>query len=163
MIKGINYWAFANNPDVTLRDPVQAMRRARQIGFDSIELTVEPEGLVSQSMTQKEADKLRNEAGSLGIELKTLASGLAWGTSPTHPDGEVRERAIENAIRMIEIASWLGIDTLLYLPGMVSAVFVPDFKPQPYDHVDRWAREAVRRLMPHAEKTGVRIAVENVW
>ena len=52
---------------------------------------------------------------------------------------------------------------VLYLPGMVSAPFLPGFEPQPYDVVDQLAREALKRILPTAEKLGVTVAIENVW
>lgn len=164
MIKGINYWAFAPKPDGTPWDQLAAMRRAKELGYDTIELTVDgPEGIISLSTTQADAEKVRNEAAKIGIKLNTVASGLAWGTSPTHPDASVRAQAVENTKKTLQVAAWLGAETILYLPGMVSAVFIPDFVPQRYDLVDTWAKESLAAALPTAEKLGVTIAVENVW
>lgn len=164
MIKGINFWAFGAKPDGTPWDQLGAMRRAKELGYDAIELTVDgPEGLASLSSTQADAERLRNEADKLGIALNTVASGLAWGTSPTHPDATVRAQAVENTKKTLQVAAWLGARTILYLPGMVSAVFVPDYAPQRYDLVDARAKESLTALLPTAEKLGITIAVENVW
>lgn len=163
MKKGINYWAFPPAADGTPQNPLSAMKYAKELGYDCFELTFEPEGLVSLETTQQDAEKVRKEADELGLELQTLASGLAWGTSPTDPDAEVRDKAVQNSVKMLEVASWLGVDSILYLPGMVSVVFIPDFVPQPYEKVDEWAKNAVKRILPTAEKCGVKIGVENVW
>jgi len=163
MKKGINYWAFMPEADGSPQDPIKAMRSAKELGYDCFELTVEPTGIISLATSQQQAENVRKEADAIGIKLLTLASGLAWGTSPTHPDPTVRDKAVQNSIKMLEIASWLGVETILYLPGMVSATFIPDFAPQPYDKVDAWAKEALKRILPTAEKLGVKIGVENVW
>jgi L-ribulose-5-phosphate 3-epimerase len=163
MLKGINYWAFAPVPGESPLSPLDAMRYSRDLGFDSFELTVEAEGPMSVGTSRTGAEKIRTEAEKIGIQLPTVASGLAWASSPTDPKAEVRERAVFNALKTIEIASWLGAKTILYLPGMVSAPFIPDFEPQPYDVVDRRAREALKRILPTAEKLNVKIGVENVW
>ncbi len=163
MKKGINYWAFPPEADGTPQNPLNAMKYAKELGYDCFELTFEPEGLISLATTQQEAEKVRREADELGLELRTLASGLAWGTSPTDPSADVRDKAVRNSIKMLEAASWLGVESVLYLPGMVSAVFVPDFAPQPYDKVDEWAKESLKRILPTAEKLNVSIGVENVW
>ncbi len=164
MIKGINFWAFAPGPDGTPWDQVSALRRAKELGYDTFEFTVDgDQGLISLSASQAEVEKVRDEATKLGIGLPTVASGLAWGTSPTDPRPEVRAKAVENAKATLRIASWLGAETILYLPGMVSASFVPDFAPQRYDKVDTWARESLSAILPLAEELGVTIAVENVW
>lgn len=163
MKKGINYWAFTPEADGSPKDPITAMQYAKELGYDCFELTVEPQGVISLATTRQEAENVRQKAGAIGMKLLTLASGLAWGTSPTHPDPAVRERAVQNALKMLEMASWLGVETILYLPGMVSAVFIPDFVPQRYDLVDQWAKEAIKRILPTAEKLRVKIGVENVW
>ena len=163
MQKGINYWAFLPEADGSPRDPVKAMQTAKELGYDCFELTVEPTGVISLATTQAQAERVRQEADQIGLKLRTLASGLAWGTSPTHPDPAVRAKAVQNSVKILEIASWLGVETILYLPGMVSATFIPDFAPQPYDQVDARAKESLQRILPAAEKLGVKIGVENVW
>ncbi len=163
IIKAINYWAFPAKPDGSPRDPVEAMRMAKDLGFDAFELTVEAEGRLNLNTTERDAEGIRREAESIGISLITVASGLAWGTSPTDPREEVRRKAVEDYKKILDIASWLGAETILYLPGMVSAVFIPDYVPQRYDLVDKRAKEALKELIPYAEKVGVKIAVENVW
>jgi len=163
MKKGINGWAFPPNSDGSPIDPLTAMRQAKDLGYDCFEVTIEEQGAVSLETNEEGAGRIRREAERIGIELITAASGLAWGASPTDPDPTVRERALANSKRAIEVCGWLGVRTLLYLPGMVSAVFIPGFKPQGYETVDRLAREAIRSLLPLAERLKVTLAVENVW
>lgn len=163
MIKGINYWAFEPAAGGGNMDPVAAMEAARRLGYDAFELTVEAEGRVSLETTAADAEALRREADRIGLELITAASGLAWGCSPTHPDPSVRARAVEQYRQIIRVSGWLGVETLLYLPGMVSAVSVDDYPPQSYDEVDARARAAIGELLPVAEKAGVKLGVENVW
>jgi len=163
MFKGINYWAFPASADGLPPDPIEALRRAKELGYDAFELTVERHGLVSLETTRDTAERVRTEAARVGIELETVACGLAWGDSPTHPDENVRRRAIEIYRKVIEVASWLGARTLLYLPGMVSAVFIPDFPTQPYEAVRMRATEAIDALLPVAEKAHICLGIENVW
>ncbi len=163
IIKAINYWAFPADSNGNPYDPVEAMRVAKELGFNAFELTVEAEGKISLEITESEAREIKREAEGMGISLLTVASGLAWGTSPTDPREDVRKKAVSDYKKILSIASWLGAETILYLPGMVSAVFIPDYEPQRYDVVDKRAKEALEELIPHAEKVGVRIAVENVW
>lgn len=163
MKKGINYWAFPPERDGTSMDTLKSVRYARELGYDCFELTVESKGLISPAMSKQDALTLRRQAEAEGVELLTLASGLAWGTSPTDPDPHIRSKSIEIYSKILEICSWLEVHTLLYLPGMVSAIFAPSFPAQPYEKVDLLAKEAIRSLLPIAEKLKIRIAVENVW
>ena len=157
MLKGINYWAFSG------ADPIAAMAAAKDMGFDCFEFTVEPAGLISLDTTKADAERVRNEAAKIGIQLMTVAAGLSWGTPPTHPDPAVRKQAVKNTIQIVKVAAWLGAESVLYVPGMVSAVFIPEFAPQPYDKVLQWARESLQKVLPTAEKLGIKIGVENVW
>jgi len=163
MIKGINFWAFPLKDDGSPMDPIEAMCMAKELGYEAFEHTVEASGPVSLETTEEQAEEIRKEAEKIGLRLDTVASGLAWGTSPTDPDESVRNKAVENTKKVLQVASWLGAETILYLPGMVSVCFVPDFTPQPYDKVDAWAKEGIKKILPTAEKLGVKIGVENVW
>jgi L-ribulose-5-phosphate 3-epimerase len=163
MKKGIIYWAFPAEDDGQPPNPVAVLQQAKALGYDCVELTVEAHGLISLDTTRAQAEEVRRAADAAEVELLTLASGLAWGVPPTHPDAKVRDQAVTNCTKMLEIAGWLGAKTLLHLPGMVSAVFATEFKPQPYEQVYGWAREAIQRLLPTAERLGVTIGVENVW
>ena len=163
MKKGINYWAFPPRDDGSPITQVQAIHAAAALGYDALELTVEAQGALTCGTGREEACALRRAAEGAGIELLTVASGLAWGVSPTDPDPAVRARAIENYSRTLELCSWLGAGTLLYLPGMVSASFVPTFVPQPYEAVASRAKAAVEALLPTAARLKVILAVENVW
>ncbi|MBK5261975.1 MAG: sugar phosphate isomerase/epimerase [Peptostreptococcaceae bacterium] len=163
MIKGINYWAFPAKKDGSLLTGVEVLERAVELGYDAVEFTVDGAGAVTPNTTQIEAKALRKEADKRNITLKTLAAGLAWGDSPTSPDPAVRAKAVENSKKQLQIASWLGCSTILYLPGMVSACFVPGFAPQPYDKVQRWATESLSAVLPLAKELNVKIGIENVW
>jgi len=163
MKKGINYWAFPSNRDGSPLGRLNAMKYAKQLGYDCLELTIEAEGELTGSTSRDDAMALRKAADSVGIELATVASGLAWGESPTDPDPVVRAKAVESYKRALELSSWLGAKSLLYLPGMVSVCFVPDYAPQPYELVAQRAKEAVLALLPTAQKCKVVMAVENVW
>lgn len=164
MKKGINYWAFPPGEVSGLPGLLHTLTYARDLGYDTFEPTVDGPGApLSVTSTQNEVEQIRRHAESVSLEIPTVASGLAWGVSPTHPDSAVRAQAVENARSVLQIAAWIGADTILYLPGMVSAVFVPDFEPQQYDHVQTWARESLMRVLETAEKLGITVAVENVW
>jgi len=163
MKKGINYWAFPPKKDGSLLTPKEAFVYAKELGYDCFELTVEGSGPFSLDTTKKEAEAIRKSADEVGISLFTVASGLAWGCSPTHPDKAVRKQATSNSKKVIELAAAVGAETILYLPGMVSACFVPEFVPQPYDRVLGWATDSLKEILPTAERYKVRIGVENVW
>ena len=157
MIKGVNYWAF------TYRDLTESMRYAKELGYDSFEPTVDDEGPLSFTTSDADVKSIAAMAGEIGISIKTVASGYAWSRSPTSPDVAVRDKAADDGKRLLEIASLLGAEVVLYIPGIVSASFMPMIVPQAYEVVLERAHESLAPLVPIAKSVGVRIGVENVW
>ncbi|MFQ3668314.1 MAG: sugar phosphate isomerase/epimerase family protein [Fimbriimonadaceae bacterium] len=64
---------------------------------------------------------------------------------------------------MLRISAWLGLRTLLTIPGIVYSFFDASRPTLDYDGVERRAEEGLRKLVPLAEELGVRMAIENVW
>ena len=65
--------------------------------------------------------------------------------------------------RVLPSAIGLLVAFGLLLPGAVYAPWIENFDPVPIDVCDRRAREAVRSLIPKAEKTGVYLNIENIF
>jgi L-ribulose-5-phosphate 3-epimerase len=163
MQKGINYWAFPASQNTTAREPEAVMAYAKELGYDAFEWTVEETGTVSLETNTAVLREIRSAAERIGIGLPTVACGLAWSYSPSSPDTAVRDQAVANTTRTLEIAAELGAETVLYIPGAVSAVFVPGLGPVAYSTVMDHAVDSVERVLPTAERLGVKLGVENVW
>ena len=150
-----SYWMFEGGSEAEL--PIlEAMRQAKSLGFDAIELCVFFDGVLTDKTTESECKQILEYAKQTGIEISSLASGESWGSSPTSNIPEVRSRIIEFTRRALQITSWLGSDVYLYVPGTVSAEV-------PYDVCHSRAVDGVDQLLSVAESTGVFIGIENVW
>ena len=64
---------------------------------------------------------------------------------------------------MLEVASWLKVNTILVVPGAVDVIFDPTRPVVSYEVVYQRAQESLKKLVPLAEKFKVNIAIENVW
>lgn len=156
--KGINIWSFA--PGKTVYD---CMKLAKTAGFEGIELALDETGEVSLDSSEKDILVLKRSADELGIELTSLASGLYWSYSFTSSNVGHRQKASEVAMKQIEIAAWLGVDTVLIIPGSVGVDFIPGHEVVPYDIVYDLALEAIGKLADYAKQHKVHIGLENVW
>jgi len=156
MKKGISGWAFTD------RDPDVCFSLAKQQGFDGIELVLGTHGPVTYEATKEQMVALREKAESYGLEMYSLVCDQCWQYPLTANDPAVRQKAEDMVRRQLEIASWLGCDTILVLPGMVEGL-TPGGEVVPYDVVYDRALEALKRLAPYAEACGVTIGLENVW
>ncbi len=160
MRKSINLWAFPYPDKWSLAECFQI---ARDAGFDAVEPNFALEGEFSAESSDDEIRAVKRMADEAGIAVSGVCSFLFWPYSMTHPDPGRRARGIELAGRMIEAAALLGTDSLLVVPGAVYAPWLEDSVPVPNDTCERLATEAVRALIPRAERAGVTINIENIF
>jgi len=148
---GINRWTLP--PELSLSECFVMAKRA---GFDSIEINIADDGELTPASTETEVKDLVRAASAAGIELSSLSTGLGWKYPLTSPDPAVREQGAERIKGQLQAAAWMGVDTVLVVPGIVNADIA-------YDDAYARALAALKALAPAAEKLGVVIGVENVW
>lgn len=120
---------------------------ARDAGFDGIELN---------SPTDLSLTDLLQAKQSAGIELPSVINKDHWSKPLSDPDQRIRQQCIESVIKSMHEVKELGGDTVLVVPGVVN-------EKVSYEQAYITSQSAIRELIPHAEKTGVQIALENVW
>ncbi len=155
--KSINIWSFVGKTNK------EAMKLAKDAGFEGIELALGAEGEISMTSTDEELLSIKAYAEELGIKIPSISSGLCWADSLSADDPAERQRAHDMIVRQLYCAKMLGAETILIIPGSVSVEFVPEWPVVPYDVVYERALEEVKKLAPIAEEYGVQIGLENVW
>jgi len=159
---GASYWMFEGGLEASL--PVaDAMKQAKALGFDGIELAVASSGVLTHETSESECREMVAAARDTGIDIVSLASGESWACSPTSDDPAERRRIIDFTKKGLQLARWLGTDAYLFVPGAVDVPFLEDSPVIPYEQCYERAREAVSQLVPTAEELGVTVAIENVW
>ncbi len=162
MIKAISYWSMKGGLEGSC--PVDAaMAAAQAAGFKGIELCIADKGVLTPDTDEGTCRSYAALASRYGLTLRTLASGMSWGCSPTHPDAAVRRKSIAAHKAALQRAAWLGCKAMLFVPGAVMIPWEPSYGPVRYDQAVAWAREAVAELGDTAARVGVDVAVENVW
>ena len=162
MKKCISYWSLPGGLEGTCSIK-QAGVEAKAAGFDGIELCIAESGVLTPSTDEATCRAYAAEVSRKGLVLETLASGMSWGCSPTHPDPAVRRKSIALHSAALQRAAWLGCRTMLFVPGAVRIPWDPSYKPVRYDQAVAWAREAVAELAMTAADVGVDLGIENVW
>lgn len=157
MKKSINIWSFVE------KNNKQAMKLAKDAGFEGIELALGSEGEISMTSTDEELLSIKSYAEELGIKIPSLSSGLCWANSLTANDPQERQRAFDMVVRQLYCAKMIGAETILVIPGSVSVEFVPEWGVVDYNVVWERALEQMKKLAPIAEQMGVQIGLENVW
>ncbi len=148
---GINAWAFPPSASVP-----QGLKLAKRSGFDCVELNVSENEYLTPDSDEQSVRFLRSAAENMSIELRSLCAGLLWKYPLTAEDPQVAEQGREIVRKCLRICEWLGVDTLLVVPGVVTAEV-------PYDTAYERSLAALRELAKPAEEVGVNIGIENVW
>ncbi|MCX7884159.1 MAG: sugar phosphate isomerase/epimerase [Caloramator sp.] len=158
MKKGINIWAFDNKKTIE-----ESIILAKKAGFDGIELALDETGELSLNTDKANILRIKNIAEENNIEICSLATGLYWKYSITSENKKIREKAKDIVKKQLEIASMIGANAILVIPGIVGADFIKDCEIVSYDKVYEYSLEAFQELKRYAEDLKVNIALENVW
>lgn len=156
MKKGISIWTFTD------RSPEVCFSLARKYGFDGVEVGLGKEGPLRFDSTDDEIKEYRIVAESYGLSLYSLVCDDCWQYPLTSDSSEIRQKGAEIVIRQLKVASLLGCDTTLVLPGMVQGLS-PDSEVIPYDVAYDRALTEMKKLAKYAESYNVTLGVENVW
>ncbi len=157
MKKAINSWSFKG------KSIMECMLTAKEAGFDGIELGLEETGELSLTSSDQALYAILANANEIGIKIHSVACGLYWKYSLTANDAMVRQKAMDIARRQLEVASILGADGVLIVPGCVCADFIPGCEVVPYDVAYDRSLSAVGQLKATAERLQIHIGLENVW
>src|SRR4051812_26432138 len=157
MKKSINQWAFPYPEKMNLE---QCLRLAKDAGFDGIELNYDLDNDLSPKNGPKEYAAIRRTAEKIGIAISGVCSFLFWPYPLTSNDPAKRARGLELAAKIAEAASDLGTENVLVVPGAVHIPWRTDHEPVPNDVCDRRAKEAIKSLIPAAEKLKVFLNIE---
>lgn len=138
----------------------ECMRRAKDAGFDGLEVSIYDEGEITPQSTLADMERLATQARKIGIEFTDIMVRVLGGAPLTSPDPGVREKGMELLKRALELAPALGAGSLLVVPGRLGSG--PRFE---VSYEDAWKRagECIRQVVPFAEKQKVCLSVENVW
>lgn len=157
MKKGISIWSFAET------NLEKCFSLAKDAGFDGVEVALDTVGEINLNSTEKDMSVIRKNAEKAGVALYSVASGLYWKQNYTQADEQNREKAIAITEKQLQIASWLGCESILVVPGAVGIDFEPDSEVVRYDVAYERCFSALQRLASVAEKYKVELCIENVW
>jgi len=157
--KAINAWIIAGFGGE--KTPFEAIEYAASYGLDGIELTVGD--CVSIGTSEEECVKIKDFAREKGIGLRSLASGFYWGCSLGSPDENERADALAFTKKYLQIAAWLGAESVLVVPGAVDVAWDESRPVVPYMTCWKQATKSINELLPLAAELDVNICLENVW
>ncbi len=130
--------------DLSMADKFKLVK---DLGFDGVELNSPNDFDTGEVLEAKEKS---------GIELPSVINKDHWEKPLSDPDPEVRAACIESVATSLQDMKAYGGDTVLVVPGVVN-------DKVSYEKAYYQSQASIRELIPYAEKTGIQIALENVW
>ena len=158
----------------------QTLLALKEAGFDGIETN-------AADVSPKKAAQYRKIADELGMRIHSVLRG--WMQFNSSKKAKVEE-SVESVKTALRAANAYGANAVLVVPCRIGGMKIPqpwefdiEFDPktghlkrvtrgddspyedyiQAHNHSTDASREALKRLIPVAEETGVVIAIENVW
>jgi len=119
----------------------------KDIGFQGVELDS------PNDLNMKEVLDARDKTGLL---LPGTINSVHWKSPLSDPDPNVRALCVESMKTALRDTKSYGGNTVLLVPGVVN-------DKVSYDEAYTRSQAEIRKLIPVAEETGVKIAIENVW
>ncbi len=162
-VSSYSFWHFRGDPYAI----EQVLDDAARLELAGVEI------LERQLGTQPERSRLlrlRRQALALGLDLY----GLSTHQDFVSPDPQVRGAQIQSTVRSLEVAADLGIACIRLNSGrwktiqgfddlMAAGGIEPPLPGHTDDDAFRWCTESIAELLPHAERLGVVLALENHW
>lgn len=130
--------------DISILDKFKLLK---DLGFDGVELET------PNDLPMKEVLQARDKTG---LEIPGVVCGATWKSQLSHRDPAVRAEGIRLVKQSLNDCKQYGGTTVLVIPGVVD---------ESTSYRDAWVRsqEEIPKLFSEVEKTGVKIAFENVW
>jgi hexulose-6-phosphate isomerase len=125
----------------------EKFRVLKEVGYDGIELDS------PTSLDKREVLKARD---ATGLELNGTVDAIHWKKPFSDPDPAVRAEAVETLKAALRETREFGGTSVLVVPAVVS-------KEVSYDDAYKRSQAEIKKAIPVAEETGVKIAFENVW
>ncbi|ACT94087.1 sugar phosphate isomerase/epimerase family protein [Dyadobacter fermentans] len=143
MVKKSLKWGMVKE-DLSIMDKFKLLK---DLGYDGVELDS------PDKLDMKEVLAARDKTG---LELPGTVNSMHWKLPLSDPDPKKREECVKSIEKALHDTKQYGGTTVLVVPGVVNANVT-------YAEAYERSQAEIRKLLPVAEKTGVKIAFENVW
>ena len=118
----------------------------KDAGFDGLEINA-PSG---------KEEEYKAAFAETGLLCEGVVDAVHWNTTLSDPDPTRRATAVEMLKKALRECKLHGGTSVLLVPAVVN-------KGVSYDDAYKRSQEEIRKAIPVAEETGVKIAIENVW
>ena len=125
---------------------LEQFKALKAAGFEGVE-----------PMSHMNQDEVLKALETSGLKAASVCCATHWRKRLSDPDEKVRQEAREGVQRALMDAKRYGATSILLVPGQVIQGKVT------YDECFKRSVAEIKRLVPVAKETGVKMAIENVW
>jgi len=119
----------------------------KDLGFDGVEL---------DSPNDLKKSEILDARDKTGLLIPGTVNSYHWKHPISDPDPNVRQKCVDSMKMALRDTKEYGGNTVLLVAGVVN-------EKVSYDEAYQRSQAEIRKLLPIAEETGVKIAIENVW
>lgn len=135
----------------------EVVAKTTRWGYEALELGMRGEGgLLNLQTMEDEKREMARKVTDAGLELVSIVASPVPEFSLFSADEAVRAKGVDRCRFCLDTAATLGADTILLVPGRLVSETC-------YDVAVDLLIDSLRKIAPHAESTGVSVAIEQVW
>lgn len=130
--------------DLSIMDKFKMLK---DLGYDGVELDS------PNDLDKKQVLAARDKTG---LVIPGVVNSVHWKSPLSHADPKVRQACADSMKTALQDCKDYGGTTVLLVAGVVNS-------ETSYDDAYRRSQDEIRKMIPWAHETGVKIAIENVW
>jgi hexulose-6-phosphate isomerase len=136
-------WGMVKD-DLSIMDKFKLVK---DLGYHGIELDS------PNNLDKKQVLEARDKTG---LEIPGVVNSVHWESPISHADPKVRQACTDSMKTALQDCKDYGGTTVLLVAGVVNDTIS-------YEDAYRRSIDEIRKMIPWAYETGVKIAIENVW
>ena len=126
---------------------MEKFKLVKDLGYHGVELDS------PNDLDKKQVLEARDKTG---LEIPGVVNSVHWKSPISHADPKVRQQCTDSMKTALQDCKDYGGTTVLLVAGVVNETIA-------YDDAYRRSQDEIRKMIPWAYETGVKIAIENVW
>ncbi len=134
----------------------QSIKRLSKLGYGQFDVMVSPAHLDTENLTPPDLRRLRQLIADEGVRICSLTL-QSLDHNLASPRAEIREMTLGFKKRILNIAADLDIPGIVIVSGRYNPL-----NPPPRAQLEGWLRESLDRIIPYAERVGVKLFLENI-
>ena len=148
---GVNTYSF-----VWSAPAMETVRQFKDLGFSEFEVMLSPPHLSVDDLSPSDRSSMAASLAASGITLRSM-NLPSLDHNLASPMRRMREYSVQLFTDAIDLAADLGVTYVVVVPGRLNPLFTP-----PRDMREGWMRESLDPLVAHAERRGIKLALENI-